>query len=184
MSARLMVALCATAAIVTIAGTRTTLAQNTDQPAAAGGSGLEEIVVTARRREERIQTVPMAITAFSTKDLDARSIVNYTDLQHDVPSFTYSPTQRSGIGSDPTIRGLPGVVTYFSEVPLIEGNLVGNNQAIDNSVQVLKGPAGHFVRAKHDRRRGACWSPRIRRQHLEGICPGSCSDRITGGSSR
>jgi iron complex outermembrane receptor protein len=110
--------------------------------AAAGGSGLEEIVVTARRREERIQTVPMAITAFSAADLQARAITNYVDLQHDVPSFTYGPTQRSGIGSDPTIRGLPGVVTYFSEVPLIQSNLVGNIEAIDNSVQVLKGPQG------------------------------------------
>jgi len=112
-----------------------------DQPAASSG-GLEEIVVTARRREERIQTVPMAITAFSAVDLASRQIENYVDLQHDVPSFTYGPTQRSGIGSDPTIRGLPGVVTYFSEVPLIQGNLVGNVEAIDNSVQVLKGPQG------------------------------------------
>jgi iron complex outermembrane receptor protein len=142
MSARLTVALCATAAIVAIAGSRTSLAQSSDQPAASGGNGLEEIVVTARRHEERIQSVPMAITAFSSADLQKKAIVNYTDLQHDVPSFTYSPTQRSGIGSDPTIRGLPGVVTYFSEVPLIQGNLVGNNQAIDNSVQVLKGPQG------------------------------------------
>jgi iron complex outermembrane receptor protein len=142
MSARLALALCATAALVGLAGgARTALAQS-DQPTAAAGSGLEEIVVTARRREERLQTVPMAITAFTAADLEKKSIQNLVDLQHAVPSFTYSPTQRSGIGSDPTIRGLPGVVTYFAEVPLIQGNQVGDYQSFDNTVQVLKGPQG------------------------------------------
>jgi len=112
-----------------------------DQPAAMKG-GMEEIIVTARRKEERIQTVPMAITAFTTAGLQARSIQNLVDLQHSVPSFTYGPTQRSGIGSDPTIRGLPGVVTYFAQVPLIQGNQIGDYQAFDNTLQVLKGPQG------------------------------------------
>lgn len=103
---------------------------------------LEDIVVNTRRREERIQTVPQAVTALSTADLQARSIENLVDIQHAVPSLTYGPTQRSGIGSDPTIRGLPGVVTYFAEVPLVQGNQVGDYQAFDNSVEVVKGPQG------------------------------------------
>ncbi len=141
MSARLWLALGATTGIIAVAGPQPVMAQ-TDQPSAAAGSGLEEIVVTARRREERLQTVPMAITAFTAADLEKKSIQNLVDLQHAVPSFTYSPTQRSGIGSDPTIRGLPGVVTYFAEVPLIQGNQIGDYQSFDNTVQVLKGPQG------------------------------------------
>jgi iron complex outermembrane receptor protein len=112
-------------------------------PAASSGPDItDEVTTTARRKEERIQTVPIAITAFSAAGLQARSIENLVDLQHAVPSFTYGPTQRSGIGSDPTIRGLPGVITYFAEVPLIQGNQIGDYQAFDNSVQVLKGPQG------------------------------------------
>ncbi|HTJ62334.1 MAG TPA: OmpA family protein [Alphaproteobacteria bacterium] len=141
MSGRLTLALCATAAMSVLIDSPPVLAQS-DRPSAAAGSGLEEIVVTARRREERLQTVPMAITAFTAGDLEKKSIQNLVDLQHAVPSFTYSPTQRSGIGSDPTIRGLPGVVTYFAEVPLIQGNQVGDYQSFDNTVQVLKGPQG------------------------------------------
>ena len=56
--------------ILTCPPARPAAAQETDVPAAAAKAGLEEIVVTARRREERLQTVPIAITAFTQADLD------------------------------------------------------------------------------------------------------------------
>jgi outer membrane receptor protein involved in Fe transport len=52
-------------------------------PAAAQRSAvgvIEEIVVTARRREESLQQVPLAITAFTTEDIEARNIENTEDL--------------------------------------------------------------------------------------------------------
>jgi len=113
----------------------------TDQ-AGAAKDNIEEVVVVARRREERLQVVPMSITAFTATTLQNAQIQNYEDLQRAVPSFTFNPSQRSGIGTDPTIRGLPGVVTYFSEVPLILGNQVGDYQALDNTVEIDKGPQG------------------------------------------
>src|ERR1700748_2499369 len=46
--------------------------QQTAQPVASGDTGFEEIIVTARRREERLQSVPVAITAFSPDTLQQK----------------------------------------------------------------------------------------------------------------
>src|SRR5258708_37755052 len=91
MSPRIMMALCATAAIVGLTGAPTTMAQ-TDQPAAAAPSGLEEIVVTARRKEERAQSIPIAITAFSQADLEKKQINQVKDLIREVPSLSAQTT--------------------------------------------------------------------------------------------
>jgi iron complex outermembrane receptor protein len=120
MSLRFTMALCATAAIVGLTGARSTWAQ-TDQPAASASDGLEEIVVTARKREERVQTVPIAITAFSQADLQKEHVQQLRDLSQAVPSFSISLTS-----SDPNslysgqvrLRGLAGSVIYFADVPL------------------------------------------------------------------
>ena len=50
-------------------------------PAFSQVQALEEVIVTARRREENLQTVPVAITAISAEDLELRSIENVEDLQ-------------------------------------------------------------------------------------------------------
>jgi iron complex outermembrane receptor protein len=113
-----------------------------DQPSGSA-TGPEEIVVTARRREERAQTVPLAITAFSPATLQEHSIENFQDLQYSVPSLSFVNAFRSGIAAAPRLRGLPGVVSYFSEVPEIIGNQTGDSQTVDlESLQVLKGPQG------------------------------------------
>src|ERR1700722_10899751 len=66
---------------------RPSFAQQAAQPAASSGN-LEEIVVTARRREEHIQSVPIAITAFSQTTLSENNILSTQDLQFFVPSMT------------------------------------------------------------------------------------------------
>lgn len=116
--------------------------------AQAGGPSaeLEEILVTARRREENIQVVPVAITAFSDEALRARRIESLEDLQHFVPSLsTYSAHRDAAIYS---IRGQGGfapggtasVVAYANEVP---STASGPGLYYDlQSLQVLKGPQG------------------------------------------
>ena len=61
--------------------------------AAAGrtSSGLEEIVVTAQRREERAQDVPLAITAFDAEALSRIGFTNLSDLMEQVPSLAITP---------------------------------------------------------------------------------------------
>ncbi|HLG86771.1 MAG TPA: OmpA family protein [Alphaproteobacteria bacterium] len=124
-------------------------AQPADQP---GANTMEEIVVTARRREERLQSVPVAVTAFSQADITLNEIQTAEDLQRLVPSM-YVGTP-AGLRSSTVfnIRGQgagfgnsPGVVAYLAEVPVSQaaGSGTGPGFYYDmDSVQVLKGPQG------------------------------------------
>ncbi|HLG89302.1 MAG TPA: TonB-dependent receptor [Alphaproteobacteria bacterium] len=133
-------------------------AQEQGRAVAAGAAGLEEIVVTARRRDEKLQAVPLAVTALTAKALDEQHIENSTDLGYIVPSLTtYSDTGRDeqwftlrGITNQP---GGPGVVAYFNEVPDLNAPQLGGSGATGGAagpgrffdlenVQVVKGPQG------------------------------------------
>jgi iron complex outermembrane receptor protein len=59
------------------------------QGSSADAVGLEEIVVTARRVEENLMTVPMAITAFSSKDIESSGMKNLGDVMRMTPSFNF-----------------------------------------------------------------------------------------------
>ncbi len=121
MSKTLKAALCATLPFIGFLGAQPATAQS-DQPAATSASnGLEEIVVTARRKQERVQTVPIAITALSQTDIQQAHIQQLRDLFKVVPGLSISLTS-----SDPNslysgqvrIRGLGGSVIYFADVPV------------------------------------------------------------------
>jgi len=104
-------------------------------------TGLEEVVVTARRVEENLQRVPVTVTALSGEQLKRQNIVAPNDLQFAAPSVMVAPSV-SRVGGGFTVRGLPsGVVTYFAEVP--GGPTTLSTPYFDlNSVQVLNGPQG------------------------------------------
>jgi len=148
-------ALCGTASLLVLGLTQPAVAQSSDQPAASASNGLEEVVVTARRREERVQTVPLAITAFSQADLEKKHIQEVRDLSRNVPSLAIS-TQASDANAPYSgqfrLRGLPGSVIYFADVPigntdynattgLTHGLSQGFYFDLDN-LEVLKGPQG------------------------------------------
>ncbi len=123
------------------------VAQQTAKPAASAGTGLEEIVVTARRREEKLQTVPVAVTAFTPAEIQNKSIESSSDLQHYVPSLMSSQQSRDeqvfylrGQGPNGGSGGSPGVIAYFSEVPFT-GSGPGIYFDLGN-LQVLRGPQG------------------------------------------
>ena len=112
--------------------------------------GIEQVVVTARRRAERQQRVPTAITALDGKQLQKRGVVNTNDLARAVPSLTIGGQTRSD--SEFYLRGqTPGVINqgvhnnssvtiYFLEVPTLTS---GPGEFYDlQDVQVLKGPQG------------------------------------------
>jgi len=120
MSARSAMLLFGSAAAVALTGMSQVVAQ-TNQVGAATSSGMEEIVVTARRANERIQTVPIAITAFSQADLEKKQIHDISDLAREVPSLNVSLSQsdtNAGYAAGATLRGLPGTVVYFNDVPI------------------------------------------------------------------
>ncbi len=66
------------------------LAQSDDGPRRAGVAAIEEVLVTARRREEAISDVPTSLTAISGAELEANGLENVTDLFGNVPSVYFS----------------------------------------------------------------------------------------------
>src|SRR5882724_6803655 len=127
--------------------------------AAAPSQGVEltEVIVTARRVEERLQDVPISITVFNQEQLTNRNVVNAADLAAYTPSL--SANQNFGTeNSSFAIRGFvqdagtpPSVAVYFADVVALRGPTQGT-QAGDGAgpgsffdlqnVQVLKGPQG------------------------------------------
>ncbi len=147
---------CATACLLVAGQIDCAYAQQTDQPTASTTTtGIEEVVVTARRRDEKIQTVPAAITALTQKDIEDNHIEQVYDLVHDVPSLAMSLAEsdpNAPFSEQVNLRGLEGVVTYFAGVPvgkadevsatgLAHGLSPGNFFDLDH-VEVDKGPQG------------------------------------------
>ncbi|WP_240334315.1 TonB-dependent receptor [Sphingobium estronivorans] len=129
-------------------------AQGSEQ-GASQESGLTEIIVTAQRREERSQTVPITITAVSSEGLRERSINNVQGLQSQVPSLTIAPNGQANRdvmspsirGQGASFQGSPGVVVYLNEVPLPIGFSLSQQGGPGNfvdlqNVQVLSGAQG------------------------------------------
>lgn len=65
---------------------------------------IETVVVTAERKAEDIQTVPVAVTAFTSADLKSKQVNGFRDLQFHVPSVTY--TKSNFGGAQFQIRGI------------------------------------------------------------------------------
>jgi iron complex outermembrane receptor protein len=120
--------------------------------AAAAGDELQEVVVTAQRREERLQDVPEALTAVSGDALNALHLQGNSALATHVPSLSFDVV---GPGeSTLAIRGLgtayglaPAVSFYFDETPLdIRTDGYSGAPDIDffdiSRVEVLRGPQG------------------------------------------
>ena len=113
---------------------------------------IEEVTVTARRREESNQRVPVAITSVTGEALENASIQRVEELRFVAPSLQISPTPFGNSVPGYTVRGQrqlealatqdPSVVVYFADVPMMRPH--GTNGAFFDiaNVQVLKGPQG------------------------------------------
>ncbi|HEY6578581.1 MAG TPA: TonB-dependent receptor plug domain-containing protein [Rhizomicrobium sp.] len=116
--------------------------------AAPAFAQIEEVVVTAQKRAQDIQTVPISITAYSAQDLAAHQIEQFKDLQFSTPSVTY--TKGNFTGSDFSIRGIgesvvsgdaeAGVATDVNDVYLLDPLLAESTFYDLQRVEVLRGP--------------------------------------------
>lgn len=115
-------------------------------------SGITDIVVTAQRRAESSQSVPIAITALSGDQLAARSVSSTLDLGQFVPNLVAQNNTGLGSANAFYLRGLgntetiptfdPPVGTYVDDIYLSRQN--ANNLALFDveRVEVLRGPQG------------------------------------------
>src|SRR5688572_30056217 len=81
-----------------------------------------EIVVTAQKREESIQDVPISVEAFSAEQLDAQGVLDVEDLPQLTPGLSvttqlgFTSTFLRGVGSDAFILADPSVTIYVDDV--------------------------------------------------------------------
>src|SRR6266850_1743065 len=114
---------------------------------------LEEIIVTARYREEKLQETPIAITAITSQDIEQRGFRSSSDIAYTVPNASFRPAQ-AAFGNTMTayIRGIgqydfnfafePGVGVYVDDVyyPTVMGTQIDLMDL--ERVEVLRGPQG------------------------------------------
>ena len=121
------------------------------QDVADRGSKIEEVIVTAERRAESIQSVPVAVTAIDRASIESKSIGNLLDVGRHVPNAVIingtGPANSSriyfrGIGEDDSRNPDPAVGTYLDGVFM--GRTIGGLLDVADvaQIEVLRGPQG------------------------------------------
>lgn len=125
------------------------------QNAQSAGSGdtsldVQEIIVTAQRQSQRLQQVPIAISAFTKENLDKQQIRNPLDLQLSLPNITFTKTNFTS--SSFTIRGIgdlcvgvtcdQATAIHINDAPLFASRLFEGEFYDLAQVEVLRGPQG------------------------------------------
>ncbi len=113
---------------------------------------LEEVVVTARRRSESLQDVPIAVTALSGDALTLRGASDITELAQSVPSVTLEPSRATnttltafirGVGQQDPLAGYEqGVGLYLDDVFLARPQAAVLDIYDVERIEVLRGPQG------------------------------------------
>lgn len=131
------------------AGPEQSAATTADTNPQSDSGGLQDIIVTAQKRSESLQEVPIAIVAISGEQLAANRVMTSQDLQFSVPSLIYNQLSAfaqpylRGIGSDVTQPNAdPSVATYVDGVFVsFNAGTVTNLLGVER-VEVLQGPQG------------------------------------------
>ena len=118
--------------------------------AQTSGNQIEEVVVTAQKRSESLQDVPLSITAISAATLEERSIDSFIDYAGQVPSLAFAYTgDGSGTARTISIRGVSGDNTtgfYIDETPVPDSI---DPRVVDiERIEVLRGPQGTLYGAR------------------------------------
>lgn len=113
-------------------------------------AGIGDIVVTAQRQSQRLQDVPIAVSAFTAENLEKQQIVNSTALQQTLPNITFTKTNFTT--SSFTIRGIGDLCVgstcdsatgiHVNDMPLLGTRLFETEFFDLERVEVLRGPQG------------------------------------------
>ena len=110
---------------------------------------LDEVVVTARKRQETIQDVPLSVKAFSSKEMEQRGYSGLDDIAAATPGFTYEGFMTGGAHGNPVIRGLAQTfttsriqnVSFFLDGVYLQRQSMLNLGLVDmERVEIVKGP--------------------------------------------
>ena len=134
------------AAVGLLGASHTALAQD------ARGGGLEEIVVTAQKREQSIQDVPISVTALIAEDLKINRVQNVADLDSVSPALSITSIPAGNAGPVYSMRGViaigtasgadKGVALYLDGVYIGAASGSAFDLAEIERIEVLKGPQG------------------------------------------
>ncbi len=147
--------LLATACVVALGAASPALCQTAEKPAPAASEGtdVDEVIVSATRRDENIQDVPLSITAYGQDELTAKGVVGYEGLAQETPgvvlnrptanfnNFTARGVATNGYGANLQST----VAVYIDELPI---STIGNTTVLDPNiydverVEFLRGPQG------------------------------------------
>ncbi|MFM1976014.1 MAG: hypothetical protein RL145_860, partial [Pseudomonadota bacterium] len=114
-------------------------------------AGLEVIVVTAQKRDQNLQSVPVAVTAISSATIANQRLADFTDLTRVAPSLTITQTTSSpnnsvilrGIGTFAFSIGVePSVAVIIDDMPVVQQAQAFDNMSDLQRIEVLKGPQG------------------------------------------
>jgi iron complex outermembrane receptor protein len=127
-------------------------AQTAAAPAASQAANVEELVVTARRREETLKDVPIAVSAYTAASMERTGVRDITDLQKTTPSLTLQPARGSnstliafirGVGQQDPLWGFdPGVGLYLDDVYVARPQAAVLDVFDVDRIEVLRGPQG------------------------------------------
>lgn len=147
--------LCASVSTACLSLAMPVMAQDATAPQAQpsrDSTTIDDIIVTAQRREERIQDVPAAISAFTGETLESAGVVNTRDLELVTPALAFT---QASYAPQPSIRGIgtrgvnPGdeqvVPVYVDGVyqPFVVGGLFELSNV--DRIEVLRGPQGTLL---------------------------------------
>jgi len=142
------VAMVAATASIQMAYSKPAMAQ---QRSAQVSAGIEEIVVTARKRDENLKDVPLAISAFTEVAIEKAGIDNMTDLANQTPGFSFrqgfgrTGAGQGGAASRPSIRAQSNILGVANTGFFVDGIYVSGNitsYQLDNveRIEVIRGP--------------------------------------------
>lgn len=113
---------------------------------------LEEIIVTAERRETSLQDTPISVAAFGAAELDKLGVNDLSDLQHNVPNMTFRQFPNSQSSLRAYIRGVgnndvqvtldPAVGVYLDGIYIGRSSGLAAEVASLQRIEVLRGPQG------------------------------------------
>jgi outer membrane receptor protein involved in Fe transport len=139
------------ALLVTALAAQSAAAQSAAIGGAASGAKLEEVLVTATKRTESVQDVPVSITALSAIQLESKGVEQFFDYGTSIPNLSFGIGASDGTlsGRGIALRGIEGSNTtgfYIDDTPVLE---TLDPHIVDIArIEVLRGPQGTLYGAE------------------------------------